>query len=313
MHVVVLGGTKFVGRHIVAELLSHGHRVTLFTRGQTAPDLFPEAEHLIGDRLGDVSALYERTYDAVVDVSAYVPRAVHTVAEALSGDPFYLFISTISVYDDPPAGSDETASINQLDDPTTEVITAETYGGLKVLCENEVRARYSRHVILRPGLIAGPYDPTDRFTYWAWRLNRPGPVPIPDRKSQPIQLIDARDLASFAVKALEDGLQGEYNCAGPPSTMGAVINACGGSPTWLPAATFTEANLEPWANLPLFTNFDDSGQGMMQISSDKALKAGLTYRPFEETAIDTIAWSKDMTSMKVGLTSEQEKTVLGLD
>lgn len=313
MRILVLGGTKFVGRHIVEALLSRGHELTLFTRGQTEPLLFPGVARLIGNRLNDVSALEGTEWDAVVDTSAYVRRAVETVGEAIKGDPYYLFISTISVYDSPMAGTTEDGAMLHLDDPTVEVVDKDTYGGLKVLCESAVHDRFKNVCVVRPGIIVGPNDPTDRFTFWVWRLGRPGAVPVPD-VSSPCQLIDVRDLGAFVADLVERRTTGVFNAAGPETNFRSVIDevqrVLDGGVVWLPSERFAAAEVQPWAHLPLVPSFDGAGFGSFQISSERAVSAGLRYRALAETVRDTADWCKDRTAMNVGMTPEQEAAVL---
>lgn len=304
-----------MGRHMVEALVARGHEVTLFSRGQSGSELFPNLPRLQGDRLGDVSSLEGTAWDAILDVSAYVPRAVDTVAEALaSPNTPYVYISTISVYDDPPANADETATRGTLEDASTEVIDGATYGPLKALCEDRVLALYETVTILRPGLIVGPHDHTDRFNFWVWRFSQPGPVPVPDRREQPLQVIDARDLAQFAVWALENNPGGVFNVVGSPTTFGEYISECaragGAEPAWRNVGTFEANEVHPWVNLPLVLPFDGSGDAMQQINSARAEAAGLTRRPLSETVADTLDWSRTRPPVRESLTIEMEARLL---
>ena len=196
MRILIIGGTRFVGRHLVDAALEHGHEVTLFNRGRSNPGLFPQLETIIGDREKDVNKLAGRIWDAVIDVAGYVPRIVRLSAEVLSGNVVcYVFISSISVYDNfRKIGMDESDPVGKLQDETTEEITEETYGPLKALCEQAVQDIYrERALIVRPGLVVGPHDPTDRFTYWPVGVARGGNVLAPEKPDAPIQIIDARD------------------------------------------------------------------------------------------------------------------------
>lgn len=230
MRVLVLGGTQFVGRSFVEEALAAGHEVTLFNRGKTRPDLFPEAERIRGDRGEDLSALAGRSWDAVFDPSCYVPRLARMSAEAL-GDaaPHYTFVSTLSVYaDETVTGQDETGRLATIDDPATEDITGETYGALKVLAENEIGRVYGdRALIVRPGYICGPYDNLDRMPYWLRRVARGGEVLAPESPGFPVQLIDARDIARFALAMAERGAGGVFNLCAPqePFAFGDLLDA----------------------------------------------------------------------------------------
>lgn len=318
MRILVLGGTKFVGRAIVEQLVANGHHVTLFTRGKTNADAFPDLSHLVGDRLGDVSALEGTTWDAVIDVSAYVPRAVNTVAEHLrASNPYYLFISTISVYDDPPSRTGEDGQLLSLEDESTETVDGETYGGLKVLCEKAVQSHFPHHAIVRPGLIVGPHDPTDRFTYWVWRIGRGGRVPVPDVPSFPLQVIDVRDLATFVVGLLENRTEGVFNAVGQNITVGEMFQTIWSNVpnpaelVVLPKEAFIEKGVEAWRHLPMVAAFDGAGHGMMRVNASKAEAHGLTRRPLADTISDTHKFFKDRESMLVGMSAEQEAALLG--
>src|SRR4051812_33209023 len=232
MQILVLGGTSFVGRAIVDDLLAGGHEPTLFSRGKTGTDLFPQLERRVGDRdAGDYASLADGSWDAVVDVSGYVPRHVGEAGDALAGRiGRYLFISTGSVYDRTKAPSGMTEDAARLPpERATEDIDNDTYGPLKVACEDDVLARYGKDAtIVRPGIVAGPHDPTDRFTYWVRRAARGGPVALPGRPEQPVQVVDSRDLARLVTRLLVDDSGGLYNAVGPrdPVTLGELIEAC---------------------------------------------------------------------------------------
>lgn len=297
MRLLVLGGTSFVGRHLVEAALGRGHAVTLFNRGRSHPGLFPEAEHLVGDRDGGLGVLAGGHWDAVIDTSGYVPRLVRDSARALAERVGrYVFISTISVYDDPAPGADESAPLRALEDPTVETVTGETYGALKVLCERVVEETYGdRSLIVRPGIIAGPHDPTDRFTHWAVAMAGPGPVIAPLPAEAPVQVIDARDLADWTLRMLESGASGTYNTVGPaePVTRAGFLEALrppGGAAqvVWVDAEQVETEGLEPGKVFPLYTAPEDAG--IFAVSAAKARQAGLTLRPLAETARDTVAW-----------------------
>lgn len=299
MKLLVLGGTKFLGRHFVAAALARGHAVTLFHRGRTNPDLFPEAEHVLGDRDGGLGALAGRTWDAVLDPSGYVPRVVRASAAALAGRTGrYAFVSSISAYAAPLApGADESAPLATLADPAVEEITGETYGGLKAACEREVaRAFGEQALVVRPGLIVGPHDSTDRFPYWPRRLARGGEVLAPGRREQPVQVIDGRDLAEWLLAMLEQDRGGTYNAAGPaaPVTLGTLLEqlalAVGstGSLTWVDEAFLLARGVQPWTELPLWLPADEAG--LDEVSVQRAIAAGLTFRPLAVTARDTLDW-----------------------
>lgn len=307
MRLLVLGGTVFLGRHLVEEALARGHEVTLFTRGQHGSELFPEAERLRGDRDGDLEALRGRAWDAAIDTSGYVPRVVRAAA-ALLADAVetYAFVSSISVYRDfSRLGMDETAPAATLEDETTEEVTGETYGALKALCEGEVeRALPGRTLIVRPGLIVGPHDPTGRFTYWPARIARGGEVLAPTPPERPVQIIDGRDLAAWMLTMVERRAAGVYQAAGPaePLTMGGLLDTCvevcrtevGGTDaqiTWVDEAFLQEHGVGPWVELPLWIpSSDESERGLDAVDCSRAIGAGLRFRPLSVTTRDTLRW-----------------------
>ncbi len=223
MDLLILGGTGFLGRHLVERALAYGHRVTLFNRGLSGPDLFPEVETIRGDREGNLSALRGRRWDAVIDTCGYVPRVVRASAALLAGAvDHYTFVSSISVYSDAiEPGADEGAPVKELADPTVEEVTGETYGGLKALCERAAEEEMPGKVLnIRPGLISGPHDPTDRFTYWPRRISAGGEVLAPDRLERRVQFIDVRDLAVWIVKMSAERRTGTYNATDPITSCG---------------------------------------------------------------------------------------------
>jgi len=324
--IVVLGGTGFIGPHIVEAALARGHVPTLFNRGKTNPQLFPELEKLRGDRRGDLAALEGRSWDAVVDTSGYVPIDVTRSAKLLAQRVgHYLYVSTTSVYAklDRP-GLDETAPLATIDDPTTERVTGDTYGALKALCEQAAEAELpGRTTNLRPGLVVGPGDPTDRFTYWPARFDRGGEVLAPNAASDPTQFIDARDLAQFIVHALEHRVVGTYNVDAEPGalTIGEVIDASraatrrDATATWVPAAFLESQGVAPWQDLPLWMPAHGDNAGFGQVSVAKAKAAGLTWRPLGETVRDTLAYYRSWpeprrAKLRAGLAPEREAAVL---
>lgn len=294
MKILVLGGTSFVGRAIVEDALARGHEVTLFSRGKTNADLFPEAEKRVGDRkTGDYAPLEGGSWDATVDVSGYIPRHVTEAGKALGdGAGRYLFISTGSVYDKDAAGDQMTEQTPRLPaERGTEEITGETYGPLKVACEDDVMATYGdRATLVRPGIVAGPHDPTDRFTYWVRRASRGGQVALPGRADQPVQVVDSRDLARLCLLLLEDDKGGIYNAVGPqaPVTMTELIQACAAG-----AGTSVEVvPVDPEAaSLPLLLPPDYDV--MFLRAREAADAAGMPATPLERTARDTLAWDRE--------------------
>lgn len=318
MDILVIGGTRFLGRHIVEAALAAGHRLTLFNRGQTNPELFPEAEKLRGDRTSDLSALQGRHWDAAIDICGYVPRVVRASAEALAGAvDHYTFISSISVYADfKQTGMDERAPVGVLSDPTTEEITDETYGPLKALCEQAVEQTLpGRALIVRPGYIVGPDDPTDRFTYWPHRVALGGEMLAPGDPESPVQFIDVRDLAEWIVRLVSDKTTGHYNATGPDYRLelGRLLAEC-------KQLTNSDAHFI-WANeafleehkvdLPIWTPANEIGIGA--VNCQHAVDAGLIYRPLSETIRATLAWDisrpADYT-LRAGLSKEREAELL---
>src|SRR5436305_843135 len=263
MRLLIIGGTVFLGRHLVEAALQRGHEVTLFNRGQHNPELFPEVEKLRGDRDGELSALKGRTWDAVIDTCGYFPRVVRQSAGLLADSVgHYTFISSISVFpEDVPPGTTENAPLLSMDDETVEEITGETYGPLKVLCERAVEEELpGRTLIIRPGLIVGPNDPTDRFTYWPVRVARGGRTLAPGRPERLIQFIDVRDLAEWNIRMVEDRKTGIFNANGPnyDLSMGSLLESCkdvSGSDAefvWVSEDFLTENGVGEWMDMPLW-------------------------------------------------------------
>lgn len=323
MKILVLGGTRFVGRHIVELALARGHAISLFNRGISNPELFPQVESLRGDREGDLGALEEGRWDAVIDTSGYLPRIVRASAERLVDSvSHYTFISTISVFADfSEVGIDEDSSLDTLEDESVEEVTGETYGPLKARCEAVVREVYpGSALVIRPGLIVGPHDPTDRFTYWVHRVAQGGEVLAPGDPRSPVQFIDARDLAAWTLDLVATGESGTFNATGPedPHTMAHFLGTCnevsgsGGTFTWVPAEFLLENGVEPWSDMPLWMP-QESYRGLMQIDVQRAVSHGLQFRPLEETARDTLAWaaarSRDH-EWQAGISTEREENLL---
>jgi len=318
MKLLILGGTKFLGRHAVDAALAAGHDVTIFTRGKTNPDLYPEVEHLTGDRDGDLTALEGHTWDGVVDTSGYVPRVLRQSAELLRDEVGrYVFVSSISVYADFSKPMDESAAVAELDDPATEEVM-EHYGALKAACETVIDEVYGdRGANVRAGLIVGPFDPTDRFTYWPRRIAAGGDVLGPGDPGAPVQFVDARDLAAWLVKLALAGPGGTFNATGPaePLTFGELLEraaAAIGSDAnvvWADEQTLIDAGIEGWTELPLWLPGDDYA-GMAQADTRRAREAGLTFRPLEETVVDTLAWDRTVEGDRPTLTREKERIAL---
>lgn len=322
MRLLILGGTRFLGRALVDAALASGHEVTLFNRGQTNPQLYPQVEKLQGDRDGNLDALAGRRWDAVIDTCGYVPRVVGASAALLADAvDHYTFISSLSVYSDLTLeGMDEGAPVGTLEDERVEEITGETYGPLKVLCERMVAEKMNgRALQVRAGLIVGPHDATDRFTYWPYRVDQGGEVLAPGNPDNLVQFIDVRDIAAWTVHATEQRLAGPYNVTGPDYrlNMQQVLETCrvvSGSDatfTWVSDAFLQEHEVEPYTELPLWVPADYSGFGTFDIQ--KALDAGLAFRPLADTVNDTLAWQAtrpDNWEWQNGLAPQREAELL---
>jgi 2'-hydroxyisoflavone reductase len=320
--VLILGGTGFLGRHLVEAALGEGHRVTLFNRGLSEPDLFPEVEKLEGDRDGDLSALRGRQWDAVIDTCGYVPRVVRASANVLAGAvDHYTFVSSISVYSDGiAAGADEEAPVRELPDPTVEEVTGETYGGLKALCERTAEEEMPGRVMnVRPGLISGPHDPTDRFTYWPRRISAGGEVLAAGRKERPVQYIDVRDLAAWIVGTSEERRTGTYNATGPDYelTMGRLLEECeavggaGAELVWVSEDFLEDHRVEPFTELPLWVPREHAA--MLAVDCSRAIGAGLIFRPLAATIEDVLAFDRARPAdrgLAAGLRPEREQELL---
>jgi 2'-hydroxyisoflavone reductase len=316
MQILVLGGTQFLGRHVVDAALAHGHDVTLFNRGQTRPELYPDVERLRGDRDGDLSALHGRMFDAVVDTSGYVPRIVERTLDALADPGHYTFVSSVSVYADLTNPPTESSAVRELAEPTEE--WREAYGELKADCEDVVRARIPDAFIVRPGLIVGPWDPTGRFTYWPQRIAEGGPVLAPAPPDAPAQVIDARDLADWIVRAAEESRSGTYNAVDHATTREALFATCievAGSAAelvWIDGAFLAANEVGEWMELPLWLH-DEEHRGMLAIDPAAAFANGLETRPLAETVRDTLAWVRSgeaPAEPPAGLAREKERVVL---
>ncbi len=327
MKLLILGGTIFVGRHLVEVAVAGGHEVTIFNRGQHNADLFESGpyatvEKLRGDRDGQLDALRGRHWDAVIDTCGYIPRAVRLSAELLADQvQQYVFISSISAYADfSQPGIDESSPVGRLADPTTEAVTGESYGPLKVLCEEAAEAAMAGRVLtIRPGLIVGPDDPTDRFTYWPVRVERGGAVLAPGSPQQQIQVIDVRDLAAWTIKMVEAGQNGIYNATGPatPLTISELLHQCQaitGSDaqlTWVSEEFLQAQEVGAFVELPLWVPAAEAG--IEQVNCQKAIGAGLTFRPLADTIRDTLAWHHQRPvdhPLRAGLSPEREVELL---
>jgi 2'-hydroxyisoflavone reductase len=313
LRLLVLGGTKFLGRAIVDAALAGGHEVSIFTRGQTNPELFPEAEHLIGDRDGDLSALEGGEWDAVVDTSGFFPRIVRASAELLATRVgHYTFVSSVSVYADFAEPPDESRAVGAMADESLEDMGDEFqyYGPLKALCEREVeRAFPTGALIVRPGLIVGPHDPTDRFTYWPRRLARGGEILAPAPADEPVQFIDVRDLGEWIVRMAEERRTGIFNAVNEGMPWSELL--AGADVTWVDSEFLLEQGVGEWMELPLWIA-DPAFAGHSRTDVSRAVAAGLTFRPVEETIRDTAEWDATRGDYEpaAGLATEREVELL---
>lgn len=324
--ILVLGGTRFIGPHIVECLADRGHQITLFNRGETDPDRFADVEQLRGDRdSGDVSALEDRSWNGVVDTSAYHPRAVRQTLRTLGDGPdHYLLLSTLSVYRDfAQMGIDEDYPLKS-PETDTERVDSETDGPLKVACERTAEERApGRLTILRPGVVVGPEDPTDRFTYWPARAARGGEMLAPGAPDHGTQYIDVRDLAEFTVQCLEQHVTGTYNVVIPPArtTIGDIVKtsrrAIDGSATttWVDGDFLERHDVEPWRDLPLWAPPATRLQGLASIRTDRAQEVGLEVRSLETTVADTLEWFRSLPdsrrdNLRAGLERDRERALL---
>ena len=321
MNILMIGGTRFVGRHLVEEAIRKGHTVTLFNRG-TNENVFPELELIKGDRNKDVELLSGRSWDAVIDTCGYFPGQVDSVLSVLKDrTEHYTFISSISVYADQTiAFQDESSALASLEDESVEEVTGETYGGLKVLCEQVAENLMPDKLLtVRPGLIVGPHDSTDRFTYWPSRIARGGEVLAPDKPENDVQFIDVRDLASWTIKMIETKQTGAYNLVTTPETQsfGDLLTACKDASQsdaqfqWVKSEFLLEQDVQPWMGLPLWVTEDLLN--FMKVSNQKALDAGLMIRPLIDTVKDTLEWARslpDNHEPKAGISLEKESDVL---
>lgn len=322
MQILILGGTRFLGRHLVEAALKKGHEVTLFNRGQSNPDLFPQVERLLGDRDGDLSALEGRRWDAVIDTCGYLPRLVRASAQLLANQvEQYTFISTISVYADPSQhGIDEESPVGRLEDECVEEINGATYGPLKALCEQAVEtAMPGRVLTVRCGLIVGPHDQSDRFTYWPVRVAQGGEVLAPSHPDKRIELIDVRDLSEWIIRMVEARTTGIYNASGARErlTMGHLLTKCqaisapNAQLTWVSEEFLLANDVVPFSDMPLWELAGEDG--LATINTSKALNAGLTFRPLAETIRDTLAWHRTRpkeTTLTKGISREREQALL---
>lgn len=325
MRLLMIGGTRFLGRALVDAALNGGHEVTLFNRGQSNPGLYPQLEHLQGNRDGGLDVLRGRQWDAVIDTCGYVPRIVRASAALLADAvAHYTFISSISVYPELKPGIDEDAGLATMADERVEEVNGETYGPLKVLCEQAVNETMGngRTLHVRAGLIVGPHDPTDRFSYWPYRVAQGGDVLVPAPQDRPTQFIDVRDLATWTIQATAQKLSGPFNATGPDYrlTMHELLVACQRAVaadadfTWVDEMFLLEQGVTPWTELPLWISGEEAA-GFGAVDCSRAQAMGLTYRPLVDTVRDTLEWLNTRPpnyEWRNGLKPEREAELLRL-
>jgi 2'-hydroxyisoflavone reductase len=336
MKILIIGGTKFLGRHLIAAAQARGHQVTLFNRGKFSSEEFEGVEQIRGDRNSDLNKLKNQAWDAVIDTCGYLPQSVKASAEALKDSVNqYVFISSISAY----AGFsnpdfDETAPLAELNDEQRErfqkidpkgditaYVLGDMYGALKVLCEREVEKAFpGKNLIVRSGLIVGAFDWTDRFTYWVMRVSKGGEVLAPGTPNRFVQMIDGRDLAEWIIKMTEKGRAGIYHATGKPfeltmEKMLQEIKTVTGSDvtfTWVDEKFLKRENIREWSEMPLYlAESDREAQGFLSANIDKALQFGLEFRPLSDTIRETLDWRQTVNDeLKAGINVEREKELL---
>ncbi len=332
LRLLILGGTRFIGLHMTEHALARGHTLTFFNRGRTNTDRFPEVERLRGDRNGDLRSLANRDWDAVIGNSGYVPRQVRDVAWLLEPRVRrYLFVSSVSVYASFASANDETSAVGKLQDEKVEKIDGETYGPLKALCEQAASEVFGgqRTTNVRPGLIVGPDDNTDRFTYWPARAARGGRMIAPGDPRDPVQFIDVRDLAAFTLRLIETDVGGVFNAISSSGqfSIGEVVSesmaaaraiakpAVAPTAEWLSAKALEAQKVQPWSDMPVWAPSTGDNAGFASSAVERAKHAGLTIRPLRDTVRDTLRWhlarpEVERQKLKASLTVEREAELL---
>ncbi|HSY08620.1 MAG TPA: NAD-dependent epimerase/dehydratase family protein [Steroidobacteraceae bacterium] len=331
LRILILGGTRFIGIHLTELAVARGHIVTLFNRGETNPQLFPNLEKLRGDRNGQLDALRGRKWDSVIDDSGFVPRHVRLSAQLLAPNVRqYVFVSSVSVYASFAMPPDEGSPVGKLADEGVEKVDENTYGPLKALCEQAAEtALPGRVTVLRPGYIVGPNDNSDRFTYWPARAARGGEMLAPDGPGDPIQFIDVRDLARFTLDAVEHNVVGTFNLVSPPGrfTMGDLLSAsigCANSlakpvmpprAVWVPAEFMQQHGVVLETDMPIWSDPTGADAAFAKVSVARALQAGLSVRGIDKTVCDTLAWQlqrpePERLQLKAGIDTARERAVL---
>ncbi|MGP1906878.1 NAD-dependent epimerase/dehydratase family protein [Metabacillus sp. JX24] len=332
MNILILGGTRFLGRAFTEEALNRGYRVTLLNRG-TNKGLFPGLEQLTGDRNGDMTALGNRKWDAVIDTSGFAPHHIRKASEFLGDIGHYTFISSISVYRDwIPAGIQEDYPLQTISDERLAesekgtLSPYEHYGALKALSEEEAEKHWPGRVLnVRAGQLVGPFDYSDRLPYWVQRVSQGGQVIVPGRPDRPVQMIDVRDLAVWVFNMILQGRGGTYNATGQKETMEDILQTCKSVSStttkfvWTDEAFLLENKIKPWTDMPLWIpeRFPLGGEkepwkGTFEISIEKAVEAGLTFRSLTETIRDVYDWekSREPSDLKAGISREKEQELL---
>lgn len=322
MEILVLGGTRFVGRAIVDAALARGHGVTLFNRGSHPGAVPAGVRAIVGDRGGDLAGLRDDRWDACVDVSGYLPRQVRASAELLAEHvEHYTFVSTISVYADyARTGMDERAAVQEPPEPEPEELEMELYGALKVGCERAAEAAQpGRTLIVRPGLIVGPHDYMDRFPFWVRTIAAGGEVLAPGDPERQVQWIDVRDLAGWIVRLAEQRRTGTFNATGPaaPATMRELLEAIRagvGSEarlTWVSDEFLEREEVGPWEEMPFWV--PPAFVGMLAVDASRGVESGLTFRPAAVSAADTLEWlrgGRPEPDVAAGLSPERQRELL---
>ena len=337
MKILIIGGTKFLGRHLIAAAQARNHEITLFHRGKHTAEGIEKVQEIYGDRNTDLDKLDGGNWDAVIDTCGYLPQTVQASAESLKNSARqYVFVSSISAYADfTCADYDESAPLATLSDEQkakadkidakgeiTAVVLEDMYGALKALCECEAQKVFGdKTLIVRPGLIIGSFDTTDRFTYWVMRTANGGEVFTPGEPNRFVQFIDARDLAEWIVKMIGDGQNGIYNATGKPfeTTMEKmleemkIVSRSDATFTWADEDFLERENVQAWSEMPFYMPESvKEAQGFLSANIDKALEKGLSFRPLSDTITDTLIWRKTKSDeMKAGITAERESELLG--